>query len=97
MAEQAPNIEPGKGRLVYDKERRTIVGQQAKIDHPLEPFGYRRPPHRLWRFKPLYSFVAATMDIWLIITGRLTLHRAWQAGYDQHIRDECARRARGGN
>ena len=21
----APNIEPGKGRLVYDKERRTIV------------------------------------------------------------------------
>ena len=24
---QAPNIEPGKGRLVYDKERRTIVAQ----------------------------------------------------------------------
>ena len=27
---QAPNIEPGaKGRLVYDKQRRMIVGEQA--------------------------------------------------------------------
>lgn len=25
MTEQAPNIEPGKGKLVYDKKRRTIV------------------------------------------------------------------------
>lgn len=24
-SDQAPNIEPGKGKLVYDKERRTIV------------------------------------------------------------------------
>ena len=25
MPDQAPDIEPGKGKLVYDKERRTIV------------------------------------------------------------------------
>jgi hypothetical protein len=24
----------------------------------------------------------AAHDIWLIATGRLTLHRAWQAGHD---------------
>lgn len=28
MPDQAPNIEPGKGRLVYDKTRRTIVAEE---------------------------------------------------------------------
>lgn len=27
--DQAPNIEPGKGRLHYDKERRTIVASMS--------------------------------------------------------------------
>ncbi len=34
--EDAPNIEPGRGRLVYDKSRRTIVAtmtsQKLKVD-----------------------------------------------------------------
>jgi hypothetical protein len=54
------------------------------IEHPLAEFGYRRPPHWLWRrSQRVYVIVAAIQDIWLIVTGRLSLHRAWQAGYDQ--------------
>ncbi len=95
---QAPNIEPGRGRLVYDKARRTIVAQQAKIDHPLAKFGYRRPPHWLWRASPhAYGFVGAVTDIWLIITGRLNLHRAWQAGHDHGHLMEVTRQLNGGS
>lgn len=36
-------------------------------------------------------------DAWLCLTGRHSLHRAWQTGYDQHAMDDSARRARGGN
>ena len=96
---QAPNIEPGtKGRLVYDKARPTIVGTQARMpDHPLAAYGHRRLPHRLWRLSPrLHGIVAALRDIWLIATGRLTLHRAWQAGYDAGHLAEVARTLNGG-
>jgi hypothetical protein len=34
---------------------------------------------------------AAIGDIWLIVTGKLTLHRAWQCGYDQGQRAEYRR------
>ena len=37
MSDQAPNIEPGKGKLVYDKARRTIVAVPAPEDAPLTP------------------------------------------------------------
>jgi hypothetical protein len=38
MADQAPNIEPGAGRLAYDKEKRTIVAKprDMSIDAMLE-------------------------------------------------------------
>lgn len=42
------------------------------------------------------SFFGRLYEAVLIITGRQSLHRAWQTGYDQHIRDESLRRARGG-
>ena len=84
-------------KLVYDKANRTIVPQQADDEHPLAKFGYRKPPHWLWRLSPrLFVFVAAVKDVWLITTGRLTLHRAWQAGYDAGHVQEVIRRMRGG-
>ena len=65
---------------------------QAAIDHPLAKFGYSRPPHWLWRkSQRVYLVIAAVKDIWLIATGRLTLHRAWQQGYDDHTRMEYER------
>jgi hypothetical protein len=93
---QAPNIDikPGSGgRLVYDKARRTIVAQQAPIpDHPLAQFGYRRPPHWLWRRSQRVSvIVAAIQDIWLVMSGRCSLHRAWQSGHDHGTRHEYQR------
>ena len=91
---QAPNIEPGaKGRLVYDKSRRTIVGTQAPLPpHHLAQFGWRQPPHWLWRFSiRLYVIVSAAQDIWLILTGRATLHRAWQAGREEGTASEYRR------
>lgn len=71
---------------------------QAPIpDHPLAKFGYRRPPFWLWRFSPrVFVFVAALGDLWLIVTGRCSLHRAWQAGHDDGHLEEVARRLRGG-
>jgi hypothetical protein len=58
---------------------------QAKTEHPLARFGYSNPPHWLWRRShSAYAVVGAFKDIWLIVTGRLNLHRAWQAGYDDH-------------
>jgi hypothetical protein len=68
------------------------MSQQARSEHPLHPFGYRKPPHWLWRMSPrAFVFVAAVKDIWLIVTGRLTLHRAWQAGHDHGSLSEMAR------
>lgn len=68
---------------------------QAKIDHPLSHFGYRRPPHWIWRASQrAYVIMAALGDIWLIATGRLTLHRAWQFGYDQGTAQEITRQMR---
>lgn len=100
MPDQAPNIDirPGTGgRLVYDKARRVIVAQQKVEAHPLAPFGYRRPPNRLWGVSPrLFMFVGAVQDIWLIATGRITLHRAWQAGHDHGHAAEVGRQMRGG-
>ncbi len=75
------NIEPGHGRLVYDKARRTIVAQQVPDD--THPGGWPRRHSRL-------------REAWWIITGQRSLHRAWQRGYDQHAQDESLRRARGG-
>jgi hypothetical protein len=66
-------------------------------DHPLAKFGYSRPPHWLWaRSQRAYVLVGAIKDIWLIATGRLTLHRAWQAGHDHGSAQEIARQWRGG-
>lgn len=56
---------------------------QKQIEHPLSSFGYRRIPHRIWRLSNRAGVIASAMnDIWLILSGKLTLHRAWQAGYD---------------
>lgn len=58
---------------------------QKPVTHPLARFGYSNPPHWLWRSsRRAYAVVGAIKDIWLIVTGRLNLHRAWQAGYDDH-------------
>lgn len=35
-------------------------------------------------------------EAWWILTDQQSLHRAWQSGYNRHIQDESARRARGG-
>ena len=48
---------------------------------------------RIW---PSNSWRARLAEAWWTLTGRFTLHRAWQAGYDRHIQDESARRANGG-
>lgn len=72
----------------------TISGcaQQAKSEHPLERFGWRRPPHWLWvRSRRAYVVAMALKDIWLILTGRCTLHRAWQTGHDDGSRAEYIR------
>lgn len=47
---------------------------------------------RKWNWRAQF-----VLDAWLCLTRRASLHRAWQAGYDDHIRDDSARRARGGN
>lgn len=54
--------------------------QFRQLDHP---GGWKRGRGRFY-------------EVWLILTGRFTLHKAWQNGYDQHTRDESARRAKGG-
>jgi hypothetical protein len=75
-----------------------MIGQQARSEHPLAEFGYRRPPHWLWRASPrAYVITAAVKDIWLIATGRLTLHHAWQAGHDHGSLMEIKRQLNGGH
>lgn len=89
--EQAPNIDlsAGGGRLVYDKSRRTIVsvprGQQSSE---------RRHSGGWPRIHPYDGWRARAAEAWWVLTGRFTLHRAWQTGYDQHIQDEGVRRSR---
>lgn len=72
---------------------RTATTSQAPIpDHPLAPYGYSRPPFWLWRFSPrAFVTVAAIKDMLLIITGRCSLHRAWQAGHDHGTQSEYQR------
>lgn len=72
------------------------IAQQKIEQHPLASFGYHRPSHRLWRVSPrLFTLVGALQDIWLIATGRITLHRAWQAGHDHGHVSEIGRQLRG--
>jgi hypothetical protein len=49
---------------------------------------------RIWNYD---SFWRRVREAWWILTDRQSLHRAWQSGYDQHIRDDAERRARSGN
>jgi hypothetical protein len=73
------------------------VGKQVIEPHHLAQFGYRRLPHRLWRASPrAWVIVSALQDIWLIATGRCTLHRAWQAGHDHGHIQEVRRQLNGG-
>ena len=44
-----------------------------------------------------WGWRAWMQDVWLVVTKQQSLHCAFQRGYDQHIIDESARRARGGN
>lgn len=70
---------------------------QATSHHPLEKFGWRRPPHWLWRrSQRAYVAAMATRDIWLILTGRMTLHRAFQEGHDHGHLMEVRRQLNGG-
>jgi hypothetical protein len=62
---------------------------QATMTHPLGI--------KIWRGRRGRVLFAHRVKeaIWILI-GRWSLHRAWQRGYDDHIRDESLRRARGG-
>ncbi|KRQ11905.1 hypothetical protein AOQ73_05720 [Bradyrhizobium pachyrhizi] len=60
--------------------------RQKFLDHP---GGW---PH----IHPYDGWRARISEAWWVLTGRFTLHRAWQKGYDEHIRDDSARRAAGG-
>jgi hypothetical protein len=58
-----------------------MTTQQQIIGHPLAKFGHHRLPHWLWRrSRRLYVVCSAVRDIFLIATGRITLHVAWQEG-----------------
>lgn len=92
MPEQAPNIDlqPGaQGRLVYDKTRRAIVTAPNGRQHVERTHSGGWP-----RIHPYDGWRARLAEAWWTLTGRFTLHRAWQNGYDQHIMDESARRAK---
>lgn len=65
------------------------AGQAPMPPHPL---GYRRWDLR----KPWKRGLHRFRECWWVLTGRYSLHIAWQRGYEQHIMDESARRARGG-
>jgi hypothetical protein len=69
------------------------TGKQAEPEpHPLASHGHHRLPHRLWRISPrLFVIASAIRDIWLIATGRTTLHRAWQRGHDDGVKREYTR------
>src|SRR5262245_54082145 len=66
--------------------------QAPAPDHPLAKFGHHRLPFRLWRLSPrLHGFIGALRDMWLIATGRITLHIAWQEGYHNGTQSEYRR------
>lgn len=53
------------------------------MQNAMHPGGWKR----FVRFPRIY-------EAWLILSGRFSLHRSWQAGYDQHILDDSARRTK---
>lgn len=59
----------------------------SEQDHSWHPGGWKR----LW--SPLRRRLYET---WLVLTGKHSLHRAWQYGYDQSTMMESRRRANGG-
>ena len=72
-----------------------MIGETSKVPNltQYEVVDYRGGwPH----IHPYDGWRARIVEAWWTLTGRFTLHRAWQNGYDQHIRDESARRANGG-
>jgi hypothetical protein len=44
----------------------------------------------------LFCIVSALQDIMLILRGKATLHRAWQAGHDHGHLQEVTRQLNGG-
>ena len=74
-----------------------MEARQHISDHPLASYGHHRLPHVLWRIHPrVFMLASAIRDILLIATGRITLHVAWQRGYDAGSAAEVARQMRGG-
>lgn len=45
------------------------------------------------RMHPYGSFTRRAREAWWVLTGRYSLHLAWQRGYDCHIQDDSKRRA----
>jgi hypothetical protein len=78
------------GALTWRKRRQAIVSLPSSRQRiEVHPGGWPRiHPYDGWR--------ARAVEAWWTLTGRFTLHRAWQDGYDKHIQDESARRSRGG-
>lgn len=60
----------------------------------LHPGGW--PRARWCRSRFWHEFFSRTNDLWQVLKGAHSLHRAWQRGYDQHAQDESMWRARGG-
>lgn len=60
--------------------------------HPLSDYGHHRLPHWLWRRSRLaFGAVARLRDTWLVLTGRCSLHQAWQRGLTDGTRSEYQR------
>lgn len=72
-------------RLLPEPTAEDIERSWMGANDALHPGGWKRFPV----FDRLY-------EAGLILRGRMTLHVAWQRGYDKHIRDESQRRANGG-
>jgi hypothetical protein len=57
----------------------------------IHPLGFRQ------RYSTaLGRFVQRLLEAWWVLTGRWTLHRAWQAGHDHGTSMEQQRQLRGG-
>jgi len=58
----------------------------------MHPLGFH-----IWRNRRGWPTIWQNVrEAWWCLTGKWSLHRAWQRGYDQHISDESLRRSRGG-